>query len=150
MRMIEAINAIGRFFQINRQTGTTTLLRKVLKEENAYVIVPDMQSAETLYPEVPASQILTLEQIIERPEVLVNIKTRPFLIDNYTMIKIAEIMSAAHDKYTNNILERDRFVDTIRREIDNFRSSVPSTSTSHHHYERESRIRQPRNSRGFF
>lgn len=104
---------IYNFFISNRKCGTTTLLVKIAKENDVWVIVPDKKTGEQF-----GEKAITFSDLVRSK----GITPKPILVDNFTMLEICE-------KFHNNMVEleaekrsRDVLIDEIEGAINNFRS----------------------------
>jgi hypothetical protein len=108
--MKNIIKPLFEFLLRMRRSGTTTLLLKIAKENDVYVLVPshDMPGYEEVKDKTVSIQQLETSQ---------GLKGKPILIDNYTLIKYAEWANKQLDNITEEMVNRNKALYHIKNHI---------------------------------
>jgi len=95
-----------------RHSGTTTLLNTIAKTNDIYILVPTAKEKELF----DAGTILSFEDIDNLAK-MIDLPPKPIFLDNYTMIKLAEVMDLELLKLQEEIKKRDQLITSINKLI---------------------------------
>lgn len=122
----QVLMRLNEFLRDNRRTGHTSLLNKIGKEHDVYIIVHDMKMREEFDPEVQDKLIL-----ITNISILQSAPNKPILFDNKVLMNLSyDIISVIEDKQLeisrqknvlnsiNNILLTNENLDIKRERLD--------------------------------
>lgn len=114
---MKIFNAIERFFQNRRRSGTSTLIQSIAKDHDVLVVLPTEK--ETQYYK-PGTSCVTLYDIIDNPGRYLGTERKPILIDNSTMLLLMEMLGTEFNTMNEDIQDHNRLLNTFHRMIGEF------------------------------
>ena len=96
------------FFIRQRQSGTSTLLKKVAAENDVWILVPNEKMKEEFGPQ--AIDFYDLQEMM-------GTEKKPILVDNYTMIRLCEEFHLNISELQTSLHEKSLLLDNIERLI---------------------------------
>lgn len=111
----QMLHGLMNFFQEQRRSGTTTMILKIAKENDVYVLLPNLEMADTEYKEVKGKcvNMQYLRDMTGKP-------TKPILVDNFTMLELIQksYNEIAHQEH--EVAERHKALLDIKKIIGSF------------------------------
>ncbi len=111
MKIRNIINDLYAFMQTIRRSGTTTLLKDIALRNDVYILVPDEESKKEF-----GDNAITFNELYFYD----SLKSKPILLDNYTLIKLTELTNNEFDKLDLKIKNYKDLVESIKDSIDLF------------------------------
>ena len=108
--MISFFSNLLSFMQEQRRSGTSTLLKKIAKENDVWILVPTEKEKDMF----DGKGITFLD--IENNKIKGQ-KPKPILVDNYTLIKLSEQALLEFSELRNKINSRNTLIRNIKEEI---------------------------------
>ncbi len=110
--MRKLLKNMFRFLIEQRQSGTTTLLKTIAANNDVWVLVPDQQTKGQFN-----GSAITLDEL----DRMGSKSHKPILVDNYTMIKLCELVDVEIIGLDNAISERENLIEKMEDLIKQFR-----------------------------
>jgi len=113
MKALNLIDNILSFLFSQRQSGTTSLLKKIAKENDVWVLVAD---------EVQKKEFGDKAVSIE--DLKMGIPNKPILFDNYTIMKLTSLSQSEILNLLEKVRRRDELIDDIYQKTKKFKELV--------------------------
>lgn len=110
--MKQIIRYFHEFVVKMRHSGTTTLLNAIAKTNDIYILVPTNEEKDLFDKGVAISF-----EDINNGSKLSMLTPKPIFLDNYTMIRLAEVMNIEISKLESEIKKRDQLITSINKLI---------------------------------
>ena len=111
MNIRKVLSNIYDFFVSSRRSGTTTLIKKIASENDVWVLVLNQEHKKEF-----GEKAISIEYLKDTK----GRNPKPILIDNHTLIKLAEYSIIEIQSLDLEIEKRNKFIRKISDDIEEF------------------------------
>lgn len=122
------LEKIISFFRSQRATGTTTLIKKIAKDNDVWLLMPTAASK---------GNFKDIKNVLSLSDNLDGLPPKPILVDNHTMLFIAEMTVGTIDTLTSSLHEEKQksrnqqvLIDNLNQQIKVLESRMPIDNTT--------------------